>query len=112
MSVLSEKMRKAREKIVEAGRYKLTVLRPTDFDIMVFNRSHNVPDLLKAVVVGWEGVKEIDLYPSGDANPVDFDAEACAAWLVDNTDLLAPVLDDALERYSQHKAALGEAEKN
>lgn len=112
MSELSEKMRKAREKIVEVGKHKFNVLRPTDLDMMRFSKTNDVPRLIASIVVGWDNVTGLDLCPSGDANSVPFDAEACAEWLTDRADLLGPVFDDAMERYKQHKADLGESAKN
>lgn len=112
MSDLSEKMRKAREKIVEVGQFKFNVLRPTDLDLMRFNKNNDAQQLMESIVVGWDGVTGLDLCPSGDANPVPFDAEACAEWLACRADLLAPVFDDAMGRYKQYKAELGESAKN
>lgn len=111
MSVLADKIRKSRESQVQAGGYTFTIRRPTDMDMVEFSRSPNPNDLVK-FIVGWDGVKEIDLIPGGDGHPAKFDADACAEWLADRSDLFVPVVTAITDAYQAHKAKQGEIEKN
>ena len=111
MSALSEKIRKAREKNVEVGGYVFTIRRPTDIDMLDFSKTRKPEDLVR-FVVGWENVKEIDLIPGGDGHPTKFDADACAEWLADRSDLFVPVINAVIDAYHTHKAEIEAAEKN
>ena len=110
MSVLADKIRKSRESQVQAGGFTFTIRRPTDMDMMEFNRVKKTEFLIK-FIVGWEGVTELDLIPGGDGHPAPFDSEACDEWMADRADLMIPVVNDIVEAYQAHKAKVGEAEK-
>lgn len=110
MSVLAEKIRKAREKAVEVGGFSFTIRRPTDVDMVDFSGTKRAENLLK-FVVGWDGVKEIDLFEGGEGHPAKFDSEACQEWLMDRPDLFTPVINAVLEAYQSHKQSLADAEK-
>ena len=110
MSVLADKIRKSRESVVPAGEFKFTIRRPTDMDMLEFSRSKKTEFLLK-FVVGWEGVKELDLLPGGDGHPAQFDAEACEEWLSDRSDLMAVVVNAIVESYQDYKKRLTDEEK-
>ena len=108
---LADKIRKARESTVEVGGYTFTVRRPTDLEMFELQGSVSAGRLLP-FVVGWSGVKELDLVPGGDPHPLPFDAAACAEWLADRPDLLGPIVSALVDRYAQHTEALGVAAKN
>lgn len=108
---LIEKLRRARERDVEVGGYTFTVRRPTDLEAIALRGSHAGADLMP-FVVGWRGVREIDLVPGGSAVDVPFDAEVAADWLADRPDLLWPLVDAIIDSYRAHVAALEEAQKN
>ena len=110
MSVLADKIRKSRESVVPAGEFKFTIRRPTDMDMLEFSRSKKTEFLLK-FVVGWEGVKELDLLPGGDGHPAQFDAEACEEWLSDRSDLMVVVVNAIVESYQDYKKRLADEEK-
>ena len=63
-------------------------------------------------VVGWKGVREIDLIPGGDPHPLEFSAEVRDEWLADRPDLLGPLVQAMGEAYQAHADALGAAAKN
>jgi hypothetical protein len=107
---LVQKLRKAREVQVQAGGYTFTVRRPTDVQMMAL--SGQGVEALVPYVVGWEGVREIDVLPSGDAHPLDFDAAVCAEWLADRIDLLSPLADAIIAAYKAHAETLEAAAKN
>jgi hypothetical protein len=108
---LIDKIRKAREQCVEVGGYTFTVRRPTDIEAMALRGASGIADLLP-FVVGWSGVKEIDLLPSGDAVPAAFDADLAAEWLADRPDLLQPLVEAIMDAYRAHVAAMEEVAKN
>lgn len=111
MSALAEKIRKARESNVEAGGFVFTIRRPTDMEMLAFSRSRRMEDLVRHVV-GWDKVREMDLIPGGDPHPLPFDAEACSEWLLDRSDLLAPLVEKILAAYEAHKKKQDDAVKN
>ena len=111
MSALADKIRKSREKVIPVGGYDFTIRRPTDMDMMEFSKSRNPSDLIK-FVVGWDKVKELDLLPSGDGHPAPFDADACAEWFSDRTDLMVPVINGITEAYQEHKQKQEDSAKN
>jgi len=110
MSVLANKIRKARESQVQAGGFTFTIRRPTDVDMLEFNKIKTTEHLIR-FVVGWDGVKEIDLIPGGDGHPAPFDSDACSEWLSDRSDLMIPVVNAIVEAYQAYKIKLGDAEK-
>jgi hypothetical protein len=111
MSVLSEKMRRARELREPVGGFTFVLLRPTPEDVAEL-RGRISAASLKRFVIGWEGVKEIDLIPGGDGALVPFDVEACMEWLADRPDLMAPLGTAILKAYTDYTAKLGEQQKN
>lgn len=110
---LVEKIRKAREKTVEVGGFRFTVRRPTDLEMMGLSERLRARDMgaLLGYVVGWEGVKALDIIPGGEPHPLAFDAEVCAEWLADRPDLLDAVAQTVLETYQAHVEALADAKK-
>lgn len=108
---LAEKLRKAREKQVEVGGFTFTVRRPTDVEAIRLRQGVELSDLL-GFVVGWHGVRELDLIPGGDPHPLPFDAEVAREWLADRPDLLNPLIDAVIDTYRAHVKALEDAAKN
>lgn len=108
---LADKIRKARETPVEVGGFTFTVRRPTDIEMFELQGSASAGRLLP-YVVGWSGVKELDLIPGGDPHPLAFSADVCAEWLADRPDLLGPLVAAIVESYSKHAEALDLAAKN
>lgn len=110
MSVLADKIRKAREKSISARGFTFVIRRPTDVEMVEFSRDRDAKSLLR-FVVGWEGVKEIDLIPGGDPTPAKFDPDACAEWLTDDAELFGIVVGEVIESYQSHKTAMESSEK-
>lgn len=108
---LIEKMRAARERRVEAGGFKFTVRRPTDVEMLELQGEGSVSRLFP-FVVGWEGVKEIDLIAGGDPVPVPFDSALFAEWVSDRPDILGPIVSEVMESYRKHSEALEDLRKN
>lgn len=111
MSALIDKMRKARETRVEQGGFTFVVRRPTALEMIEIQNEPRGRAILP-FVIGWEGVKELDLLPGGDPHPLAFDADICREWLTDRIDLLAPLADAIFAAYTAHAARLEDAQKN
>lgn len=113
MSDLLEKMRRARESKVEAEGRTFIVRRPTDAEMVQFNRDGaTLLDIAKRCTVGWVGVKEIDLVPGGSPVPVEFDAAVFSEWVEDQPALWGVLADAVLSGYKAHTAKRGEIAKN
>lgn len=108
---LVDKIRRAREQIVEVGGYRFTVRRPTDLE-MIEARGEFRPRWGLQFIVGWDGVTEADIIPGGSPVPVPFDAAVCAEWLTDRPDLLTPLIEAAMRAYVAHVDTLENARKN
>jgi len=108
---LVDKLRKAREARVLAGGHTFIVRRPTALELIEIQSQPRGRAILP-FVIGWEGVKELDLIPGGDPHPLAFDADVCAEWLTDRLDLLGPVADGIFEECAKHVAALEAERKN
>ena len=111
MSALLEKMRRARAFKVEAGGFTFILRRPTDVEWLEMS-AQNTARALLPFVIGWEGVKEIDLIPGGDPHPLPFDRDACGEWLADRIDLLPALIDAFIKAYEGHLTARAESVKN
>lgn len=107
MSTLVEKLRRARERNVEAGGHVFTVRRPTDLEAAGLG-SHG--DLLD-YVVGWD-LRGADLLPDGGPEPAPFETEVFREWIADRPDLWGPLTDAVREAYAAHVAAREERAKN
>ncbi len=111
MSALSEKMRRARETRVEAGKFTFIVRRPTDMEFATLHGAGPGERILP-FVVGWEGVKEMDLINGGDPHPLAFDEDACREWLSDRPDLFTALADAVIASYVAHVESREAALKN
>lgn len=112
MSGLIERIRKARQTRVEAEGFTFICRRPTDLEMIeLTGKKVTQGEILDKFVIGWEGVKEIDLIAGGDASPVEFSQELFSEWIADRPSLWAPLTDAIVSEYQAHQARLAEAEK-
>jgi hypothetical protein len=108
---LVEKIRKARETKVEAGGFAFVIRRPTALEMAEMPAISRGRAILP-FVIGWEGVKEIDVIPGGDPHPLAFDAGVCSEWLGDRLDILAPLATQIFDAYTAHQKAIEEQKKS
>lgn len=108
---LVEKIRKARETTVEAGGFKFTIRRPTALEVAEMPATSRGRAVLP-YIIGWEGVREIDVVPGGAAHPLPFDAAACAEWLGDRIDILAPLATQVFDAYAAYISRLEDQKKS
>ena len=74
-SITLERYKRAGRSQVAVGRFTFHVQRPTPYEMLRAREDGGFGlDFVAAHVVGWEGVKESDLIPSGDPEPLEFDA--------------------------------------
>jgi|CXWL01.1.fsa_nt_gi hypothetical protein len=109
MSII-DKIKAARLTQIEAGGFTFTIRRPTALERLKLTGA-NSESLLKDFVVGWSGVKEIDLVPGGTDVSVPFSAELFSEWVVDQPQLWNPIVDGILEAMKAHDARLQDDEK-
>jgi hypothetical protein len=111
MNPLIEKIRKARQTRVTVDGKTFIVRRPTDKEAH-FDFSGTLQlDLIERMVVGWEGVTEIDLIPSGDSSSVEFDHDLFVEWIADQPKLWPELTKAITKEYAAHAEKLAEAEK-
>lgn len=108
---LVEKIRKSRETKVEAGGFTFVIRRPTALEMAEMPAISRGRAVLP-FVIGWEGVREIDVIPGGDPHPLAFEAGVCAEWLGDRLDILAPLATQIFDAYTAHQKAIEEQKKS
>ena len=108
---LVEKIRKARESIVEVDGKKFTIRRPTEAEQvqMLVEKSSRL-DVVRRFVVGWN-LQEIDLIPGGDAVDAKFDADLWAEYVDDRAQLWSPINDAIKASIAEHNQKVESAEK-
>jgi hypothetical protein len=108
---LIEKIRKARESVVEVDGKKFTIRRPTEAEmsLMLVEKSTRI-ELIRKFVVGWN-LQEIDLIPGGDPIPVVFDSNLWAEYVDDKASLWAPIADAINASIADHNEKVERAEK-
>lgn len=108
---LVEKIRKARETKVEAGGFTFVIRRPTALEMSEMASASRGRAVLP-FVIGWDGVREMDIIPGGDPHPLPFDAGVCAEWLADRFDLLVPLATQVFDAFVAHQARLNDEKKS
>ena len=112
MSVLAEKMRRAREMRVEAGGHVFIVLRPTRLEYVQKFRGDSAVEGVFGQIVGWDKVREADLVNGGDPHPAPFDADACREWLSDRGDLFNAVAEAVVKSVEDYMRRTDDVLKN
>ncbi|MGB2832992.1 MAG: hypothetical protein WBC07_08545 [Methylotenera sp.] len=113
MSNLGEKMRKAREQVVEVGGHHFTIRRPTDAQRAEwFSRDGISPlEMVRRCVIGWD-LTELDLYAGGSPALAEFSTEVFAEYVNDMPELWG-ILSEAIQTAIQTRLdALETAKKN
>lgn len=118
--VTAEAIRKQREirVPVESGRYTFVLEVPSDRAFFAVMEAHPASadailncELVKACMVGWDGVKASDLLSSGTDDAATFEKRAASEWLDDHAEwwaeLAAALLDARAQRKAQREADRG-----
>jgi hypothetical protein len=107
---LVEKIRQARERIVEAGGWKFTIRRPRDDEAIDMQGAAPLVWVQK-FVVGWD-VPEHEVMPGGGGDVAKFDAESWLEWVGDRPELWLDIGLGIMNAYADHVKAREEREKN
>ena len=112
MPVDLARLKRSRQSIVEAGGFRFTIERPTQYEIVAAGGVLRADlDFIARHVVAWD-LKEGDLVPGGDPVPAAFDADVLALWLADQPPLWAPLargMRDAFQAWEEAQDAKGKA---
>lgn len=116
-TALLERLRASREVWVEAGGFRFLIRRPTDVQLIQWREiaASDEPEpsrVLRRCLIGWEGVREIDLVPGGSAESAPFDVSVAVEWLEDSVELYSQVIDGIRGTITAHADALRADEKN
>jgi len=108
---LIDKIRKARESVVEVDGKKFTIRRPTEAEQVqaLADRASRL-DLVRRFVVGWS-LQEIDIIPGGDPVDVAFDNELWTEYVNDKAELWDPISSAIKALVDDHNAKVERAEK-
>lgn len=113
-SVILKKMDKAAQSAVKVGGYTFTIQRPTKYEMAKISSEKDASffDLAHRFVVGWDGVTEADLMPSGGETAVPFDREIWRRWLEDREDFWQPISQAVMESFTRHAEQTKADKKN
>lgn len=104
-TVSVEKYKQAGQTRVPACGFLFVIQRPTIAEVYNAGGAKVSLDFVAKHIVGWESVKESDLLPGGDPEPVSFDSELMAAWLSDRADLWSPLTEAVIESFKAYEEA-------
>jgi hypothetical protein len=108
---LIEKIRKARESVVEVDGKKFTIRRPTEAEqAQMFSAGASQLELVRQCVVGWN-LKEIDLIPGGDPVDATFSTALWVEYVDDNSELWQPLREAIKDSIQSHNAEVERAVK-
>lgn len=107
---LADKIRKSRETGVDVSVFRFTIRRPTDQEAVNLKEATFI-EIAQKFVVGWSGVKEVDLFSGGEGKEIAFDADAWHEWCADRPDFWQPITTAVLEEYHRHRASQDETKK-
>lgn len=104
MSLLSDKIKRAREFRKEIEGWKLILRRPTDYERDKAFRKDDIDalDIAKMFVVGWEEVTEAKFIVSGSSDPLPFDPEAWAELVQDLPELWSPITKAVIDSWVEY----------
>lgn len=105
----AESISRSRRSVIELGRHKITIERPTPWDVVMSQGAGVKADVVWAsgFVVGWD-LQEIDLVPGGLPLPVVFDGAAFGAWIKDYPDLWQPLVKGVIDAYQAYEQVLAD----
>jgi hypothetical protein len=113
MNELIKKLRASRERVVEISGFTFTYKRPTDHEAaQIYMRRDNSVDIALRFVVGWVGVKEIDIVSGTSDDQAVFSPELWAEWCYDRPDFWEPLREAIMGAYMDHNAQREAVAKN
>lgn len=111
---LEERIHAARRITVPVGGWNFIIMRPTYDDMADMHSAGSITsrEVVRRFVIGWEGVKELDVVPGGTGEPAEFSAGAFSAWVADQPELWSPLSTAILESFTNYISARDAAAKN
>lgn len=109
---LAAKMRKAREFEVNVGGFTFICARPTECEWYDKVAGAGSTERFMPFIVGWRGVKEMDVINNGEPHPLAFDSEVCKEWLSDRSDLYGPIIGAINKSFTDYAVRQAEDAKN
>ena len=113
-SATIKKMDLAAQSIINIGKFAFTIQRPSKYAMAKLNSEKDATffDLASRFVVGWSGVTEADILPSGGELPVAFSKNVWRRWLEDRDDFWQPISKAVMESFTRHSEQTQADEKN
>ena len=101
------RFQKSRESTIESGPFKFTIRRPSPLDVARIGAEGSGInfDFACRYLVGWDGVKESDLLPGGDPEPLEFDHALCVAWVADRPEHWQPIVSGVINAFRAFEEA-------
>jgi hypothetical protein len=109
MPTLIERLRAAREQWTTVEGYSFLIRRPTAYEaahLMV--RGSDDTGVIRACVVGWKDVRELDIVPGGDDAPAPFDSDVMVEWAQDRPAIWNHIIGEVTRLVAEYFQA-GEA---
>ncbi len=102
-----ERFKAARRSVIELGSHKITITRPTPWDIAMSQENGGRPDITWAAgyVIDWD-FQEIDLIPGGDPEPVAFNTAVFCDWIKDFPQHWGTLINGVIGAYQAYESAL------
>jgi hypothetical protein len=117
-SLISAQLLKARDSVVEVGRFKFTVRRPTEMERLRRLHRSSGSDMLAALisvqedVIGWDGVLESDIKAGEPDTPAAFSRVIYAMWIEDRPDLWVPIREHLIKVAQDHEKKIEKLQGN
>lgn len=106
-------MDRAAQSSVKVDDITLIIRRPTKYEMATLAAKDSLfYDLARDYTVGWKGVTEAHLIPSGGPTEVPFDRDIWSRWLQDEERFWQPVANAVMEAYTKHQEQKEDDEKN
>lgn len=110
---LLKKIQASRQSRVTSGEIVFIVTRPTDLEVtMAGGFNINAKESFARYVIGWENVKESDIYSAGDDTEVPFSKALFLEWIEDKSEHWAAIVNAIRDSYQTHLKKKMEAKKN
>lgn len=116
--LISAQLLKARDSVLEVGRFKFTIRRPSEAELLRRRHRANGSDLLTNLasvhedVVNWDGVLESDILDGGASEPVPFNRTLYALWIEDRADLWKAIATHIEKAVVEHQKKIESLEGN
>jgi hypothetical protein len=109
MATLAERLRSAREQWTTVEGFSFLIRRPTVYEAArLMSAGTDDTAVVRACVVGWRDVREIDLFPGGDDAIAPFDIDALVEWAQDRPAIWNHIIGAVTKQVAEYFKA-GEA---